>query len=206
MIHVDLQPEPSEFGRLVRVPGKSFLSSNHSPSSKDLQANNYWKHAKKDLCEVYKKICAYTCGYLPGMSGTVDHFLPKARYPEKAYEWDNFRLAGRIVNGFKGDEEDLCDPFEVESGWFVIVFPGCLVKPGDNLPETNKRKVNRTIKVLRLNDYDSFVQERVNIMLAFASGKLTLDYLSKKYPFLANEIKRQEIEKRAVEIFKYRRT
>ena len=47
------------------------------------------------------------------MTGTIDHFRPKSKYPKLAFVWSNYRLAGQAINMRKGDSEDVVDPFTV---------------------------------------------------------------------------------------------
>nr|VFK39267.1 MAG: hypothetical protein BECKTC1821E_GA0114239_100466 [Candidatus Kentron sp. TC] len=203
MIPVTPQPEPEHFDALVRRPGRRYLATvrknNAAPIFKG--RNKYWTEALGDLHDAYEKVCAYTCFYLPP-SGSVDHFLPKSRYPELAYEWDNFRLAQSKVNAHKGDSTEVIDPFRVEAGWFVLDFPSCLVKAGRGLPQSIVDRINRTIDILELNDDDSFVQLRCDIMTAYSNGEMALPFLERRYPFIAAEIVRQGIEGKAGPLFK----
>src|SRR6266496_2273037 len=108
-----------------------------------------------------------------------------------AYEWDNSRLAAPRINNYKGDSKGLIDPFITHLGWFVLEFPSCFVKAGDGLPNSITGKINKTINILRLNSDDYMVQVRCDIMLDFAEGNINLDFLKRRYPFLASEIVRQ---------------
>nr|VFK26937.1 MAG: hypothetical protein BECKMB1821G_GA0114241_102417 [Candidatus Kentron sp. MB]VFK31189.1 MAG: hypothetical protein BECKMB1821I_GA0114274_102116 [Candidatus Kentron sp. MB]VFK75383.1 MAG: hypothetical protein BECKMB1821H_GA0114242_102117 [Candidatus Kentron sp. MB] len=212
MIPVTLQPEPENFDVLVRQPGRRYLETvrkrNATPKFKG--RNKHWKKASGALRKAYKRICAYTCVYLPQSpnsesdSGSADHFLPKSLYPELAYEWNNFRLAQSKVNSHKGDSTDVLDPFQVEAGWFVLDFPSCLVKAGLQLPQPMMDRINRTIDILKLNDDDTFVDRRYEIMSAYSDGEIALSSLEKRYPFLAVEIVRQGIEETASTLFKRR--
>lgn len=92
--------------------------------------------------------------------GSVDHFVPKSRRPDLAYEWSNYRLALPQVNSYKGDSTDVIDPFVVHEGWFVLDFPSCLVRPALALPSATTEQIEKTVQVLKLNDADHFVQER----------------------------------------------
>lgn len=123
MIPVAPQPEPQGFDSGVRQRGKSFLAAN--PGATKLP--NYWKNTATDLYTAYKGICASTCMYFVA-PGSVDHFVPKSRRPDLAYEWSNYRLALPQVNSYKGDSVDVLDPFVVPEGWFILDFPSCLVR------------------------------------------------------------------------------
>ena len=203
MIPVTLKPEPRKFDSDVRQPGKRFLATNPKPSSKEFKGKDYWKAGANDLHEAYGGICAYTCFYM-SRAGSVDHFMPKAHYPQLAYEWDNFRLAAHKVNQYKADSMVIIDPCKVGPGWFVLDFPSCLVRPGDGLPDMLAKQVEKTIKVLKLNDDDTYVQERCDLMLDYAEGNVTLKFLSGRYPFLAAEIARQKIQETVGTLFRRR--
>lgn len=201
MIPVQLKAEPATFNNSVRQPGKAFLNTNPTPTSKEFQKNAHWKKSAQDLHAAYSGICAYTCFYLAPY-GSTDHFLPKSSHPNEAYEWNNYRLCSHRVNGYKGDSTDVIDPFVVQPGWFVLDVPSCLVKPGDGLSDVVTAQVEATIKRLRLNDDDYFVQERCDLMVDFAIGAVSLVHLTKRYPFLAAEITRQGLQTTAAQVFK----
>lgn len=207
VIRVDQQPEPASFDRTVRKPGQKFLTpflvSNKKPTNKQFSKKNYWKNSINDLYAAYQGICAYTCFYCL-KPASVDHFLPKSKRPDLAYEWSNYRLCKPRVNNHKDDSMEIIDPFSVKTGWFVLDFPSCLVRPNDSLPASLTTKISKTIEILKLNDDDVFVQERCDLMVEYAENKVTLDHLKKRYPFLALEIVRQGIQEKAQNIFKKR--
>jgi hypothetical protein len=203
---VKAQPEPAGFDASVRRPGKRFLATlpggTTTVTNEKFKGQNHWKSAAKELYEAYGHICAYSCMYIPTTTGTIDHFQPKTRRPDLAYEWSNFRLAIHKMNSNKGDRTDILDPFTVGPGWFVLDVPSCLLRPGDGLTPEQKQSVETTISALKLNDDDILVQERCDIMLDFAKGDVKMPHLQKRYPLLAAEIVRQGIEQTAPQIFK----
>lgn len=140
--------------------------------------------------------------YIPTPYGTIDHFQPKSQRPNRAYEWDNFRLALYKMNSYKGDRTDIIDPFAVGPGWFVLDMPSCLIRPGGGLTPQQRQEVETTIDALKLNSDDSLVQERCDVMVMFAQGDVKLPFLQKRYPFLAAEVTRQGIQLTASSIFK----
>ncbi|WP_395007660.1 hypothetical protein [Undibacterium sp.] len=202
MIRVEQKPEPLTFDQEVRQPGLKFLRDCPSPNGVQFKKKEYWKKSAAELHSAYGGVCAFTCMYVMPPAST-DHFLPKSLHPGQAYEWSNFRLAAPRVNGFKDNSIQVVDPFVVEPGWFVLDFPSCLVKPGAELSALKKSQVKNSITILRLND-EHFVQERANIMLMTALGKVGLGFLDERYPFLAIEIARQNIAERLHLIFKMR--
>ncbi len=201
MIRVSLKPEYPDFNMRVRQPGRTFLGATPNPNSKQFKRKNYWTRALSELHAAYAGVCAYTAMYLPDR-GSVDHFRPKTAFPELAYEWSNFRLAGGRINSTKGNSLDILDPFEIEDDWFYLDIPSCLIRANSNLDKALKGRINLTINSLGLNSDDIYVQERCNILIAFAQGQIGHDFLKERYPFLAREILRQELLDQLATIFK----
>ena len=138
--------------------------------------------------------------YLMG-DGSVDHYQPKSKYPYLAYEWKNYRYTSPKINSRKGDTEDVMDPFVVETGWFVLGLPDCLVRPGEALDDKLRERIEATIEVLELNDDDRLVQERCNLLVELADGDVTMAFLDRRYPFLSMEVRRQGVEGKLSGIF-----
>lgn len=201
MIPISLQPEPRNFDSDVRIPGRKLLERGIPTKSRGFK--NHWRHIVRDLHSSYNGVCAYSCMYVMP-PGSVDHFFPKTTHPFEAYEWRNYRLSSPKINSHKGDSLSVIDPFTVGDDWFVLDFPSCLVIPGDGLSTPIKEQVISTILVLKLNDDDTLVQERCDIMLMYADGDVSLRYLERRYPFLAKEIVRHGLEDRANDIFRRR--
>jgi hypothetical protein len=199
MIPVAKQQEPEYFNKKVRIPGQQFLNKNPRPKSKEFP--NYWKNIKGDLYQLYKNICAYTGEWFPVTSASVDHFIPKSIEPQLAYEWDNYRLTTDRMNGAKGDSTGLIDPFEVKTGWFVLVFPGCWIGPCMMLNENDNSRVQKTINVLGLNSSEH-TDKRYNIIKEYISHNITFDFLKEKYPYIASEIERQNARENLSDYFK----
>ena len=191
MIPVRKQPEYPAFDADVRQPGKRFLRNQPSPSSRDFRHHDYWRRARAELLTAYVR-CAYTSLRMRGTGVSVDHFLPKAKYPQLAYEWDNYRLARPSLNHSKADSEAVLDPFGVRRRWFVLDLPSCLIHPGDDLSGTTREDVKATISVLSLN-CDALAEERSRWLVDLAKMRFPFDYLRGEYPFLASEVERQGI-------------
>jgi len=136
------------------------------------------------------------------MEGTVDHFRPTSVAPEYAYEWDNYRYAFSKLNSYKGSSTEVLDPFHIMEGWFVLNFDNFSVEASADIPLDVKVAVEKTISILRLNADDSLVKLRFNIVRDYAKGDLPFDYLARKYPFIAMEMRRQVLEERIRSYFK----
>jgi hypothetical protein len=110
--------------------------------------------------------------------------------PGLAYEWSNFRLAQERINNNKGDSTDVLDPFHVQAGWFALDRASFFVKPNAGLKPQVEHAVNNTIEVLQLNA-DTFVRLRYTVLREYSCGNWTMDFLERRYPFVASELKRQ---------------
>lgn len=193
MIRVTPKNEYPSFDAEVRAPGAAFLLSCPTPTSEQFRRRNFWSRAASELHAAYSGICAYTAMYLPER-GSVDHFQPKTVSPHLAYEWSNFRLASGRVNSSKGNSTNILDPFEIEDGWFHMDIPACLLFANPTLEKSIRSQISGTINSLRLNHDDAYVQERCNILMAYAAGDISGTFLGQRYPFLAKEVARQGID------------
>lgn len=193
MIFVQEQPEPPDFGIKVRAPGQEFLNRIPSPSNREFRTERHWRHAHSDLYAAYGGVCAYSAHWIPPR-GTVDHYLPKTSVPQLAYEWSNFRLCTDRMNNYKDDKDDVIDPFRIQNGWFVIDFATFLIEAEDTLADYLKAAVNATITRLKLNDDDDLVQERFNWVELYSNNDVSFEFLSRRYPFIAFELARQNLK------------
>ena len=193
MIHVDLMPEPPDFDSKVRQPGNAFLEAHPTPTGKELKKRNYWNRCSLQLYRSYHGICAYT-GLWFSIGTTdvsVDHYYPKSLYPEKAYEWDNYRLTTQKMNGYKG-EKIVLDPFAIKNGDIVLEFPSCLVKPRKSMTPAEKSKAKSTIQILHLN-VEEQIAARCAIVMDYVCERFNRGYLEEKFPFIAEELERQNL-------------
>lgn len=201
LIRVAQKPEYPGFNSQVREPGEAFLAACPTPTSEQFRKKSFWTRAAKELHAAYSGICAYTATYLPEQ-GSVDHFIPKTVQPKLAYEWSNYRLASGRVNSRKGNQIDILDPFNVDNDWFEIDIPSCLLKAKNGLSHELRAQINGTINSLGLNADDYYVQERCNILIDYAKGEISLSFLERRYPFLAKEVRRQNLEAGLAQLFK----
>jgi hypothetical protein len=192
MIPVAEQPEPADFSRTVRLRGQEFLRRTPSPTAGDFKRNAYWKLALSDLRHAYGDVCAYT-SICVAVSASVDHFWPKSVRPHLAYEWSNYRLALDKINSYKGNRTDVLDPFHIQPGWFCLDFVTFYVRAGSSLRGDITASVERTIDILRLNRDDALVKLRYAIARDYSQGDLSLSFLERRYPFIAAELKRQNL-------------
>ena len=198
MMRVIPAPEPDTFDERVRQPGlraldrlagKLSVAKSEIPSS---EFPDYWRRSLDDLLAAYHRICSYVCLYIPRGTGarSVDHMVPKSTAWDRAYEWDNYRLACALMNSRKSDAASVLDPFEVEDGWFVLELVAFQVLPADGLAGPTAAAVKDTIKRLRLND-EECCGAREEYAEEYWSENVTLDYVTRRAPFVANELRRQ---------------
>lgn len=194
VIPVKLQPEPPHFFEKVQKLGQRFLARTPDPT-KHWKHHEYWKEILDDLHKAYKGICAYSCHWIPKDTGfkSVEHFKAKNSYPHEAYRWDNYRLVCGTLNGRKGPHEDVLDPFCLTEGWFALDFPSLLVRPGHGISPTLAEQVIQSINRLGLNDEGTCLQACMNWLRDYIKVPFPFWYLEEKAPFLAFELKRQNI-------------
>jgi len=192
VIPIKPKPEPSDFAKLVRKPGNSFLSITPHPTAQEWEKRDYWRKALPAMSVSYKRICAYCAHWIPHSTGThsIDHFIPKSIKPSLAYEWTNFRYVSSRFNSRKG-VKTILDPFELQEGWVTLDLASFLLKPNRDLLSEQKQQVSDTIEILKLNSDDKLVQERQGWIEDFLSGQYTFAFLSEKAPFIASELLRQ---------------
>lgn len=202
MIHVALQPEPADFDIRVRQPGNAFLSTCPNPTSKQWSKNNFWNRISSELYTAYRGICAYSGQWFSRTTSqvSVDHYYPKSTHQELAYEWDNYRLTTQVMNNYKGNKIVL-DPFSIQNGDLTIDFPSCLVKPRKGMSPAEKSKAKSTIQILHLNDEDQ-ASQRCSIIMEYISGAIKKPHLEAKYPFIAEELERQNLYETIKEMMK----
>jgi hypothetical protein len=213
MIKVEQADEPLGFDDLVRKPGLRAiaelvgetgmpkrpgrpravvaLTKDSIPADK---FPTYWTEALPDLMQAYGQLCAYFCIYIERVTGgpSVDHMLAKSRAWREVYEWRNYRLACTLMNARKNNYQDVLDPFEVMDGWFRLELVGYQVIPGFNLDAAIHMRVIDTIERLRLNDYDC-LKVREDYATDFFDGHISFEYLQRRAPLLAREIKAQQM-------------
>jgi uncharacterized protein (TIGR02646 family) len=102
-----------------------------APAAERRRAENRYRQreVKESLAAMFHDKCAYCESKITHVDyGAIEHYRPKARFPEKTFDWDNLLLACNVCNGpeFKGDRF----PDVAEGG--PIANP-CDDEPGDHL-------------------------------------------------------------------------
>lgn len=198
MIPVALQAEPIDFERLVRQPGRAWLALKGIPLDQTLASNTEfkpcWRDCLDDLYRSYGGVCAYLAVYFERATGgaSVDHYIPKSKRVDLAYEWGNYRLASAIMNSRKNDYDDVLDPFEVEMDWFHLELVSGRIFPNKNLDDPLKRQIAATIERLGLDD-GSNREMRARHYQDFCEELYTADFLAMRSPLVFAEAKRQRL-------------
>ena len=110
--------------------------------------------------------------------------------PNKAYEWENFRLSRWRINTRKRNHKDVLDPFTIGESWFELDFTTFGIKPNSELKDANiKKAIQETIDRLDLDNTD-YREARESW---FNNCRDNIAELEKKAPFIAYEMKRQGI-------------
>ncbi len=206
MIPIQPKPEPEDFHKRVRKPGMAFLDKVPKPTSKEWNANDYWRRSSKKLRTAYGGVCAYSCLWIPPVvgAGTVEHFEPKSMFPRLAYEWSNYRYVVARYNSRKGTKSIL-DPFkDVKEDWFVMRFPSLDIEPNPDLAPAESEAVADTINILKLNEDDEYKEYCMRWLLAYCEGDMTFKLLSEFAPFMGYELKRQGLKDDICEIMSHR--
>lgn len=210
MIPVALAPEPASFDAQVRQPGLRAVAElvGERPDRKagrrykkvastrdEIPADKlpvYWRRALDDLLSGYDRVCASLCLYIPRGTGapSVDHMIPKSMAWDRAYEWDNYRLACSLMNSRKAAIADVLDPFEVEAGWFALELVEFQLHPRAGIAADVSRAVWATISRLGLNDKECR-DARAEYAEDYWRADVSLDYLTRHAPFVARELRRQ---------------
>lgn len=190
MIKIDLQPEPIDFDAKVKIPGQDFLNNVPRPRGKQWKNKDYWCSVIPDMMEAYNSICAYSSLWIKPDQPTIDHYISRDEYPNKAYEWENFRLSRWRINTRKRNHKDVLDPFTIGESWFELDFTTFGIKPNSELKDANiKKAVQETIDRLDLDNTD-YREARESW---FNNCRDNIAELEKKAPFIAYEMKRQGI-------------
>jgi hypothetical protein len=211
MIPVTPAKEPDDFDSKVRQKGLSAINemlgkppliSRRGPRRKKIADRPeeippdafepFWRDALDDMLDAYERRCAYLALYIEYGTGnpTVDHWIPKSRAWNLVYEWSNYRLSAGLINAKKGEQTDVLDPFAIEPGWFALELVGFQVLQGPSAPADRIADIASTIENLGLNRRDC-CRAREEYVVCYEQGRIDLEYLERRAPFVASELRRQ---------------
>lgn len=94
------------------------------------------------------------------------------------------------MNSYKGESDDVLDPFQVRDGWFALELVEFQVVVGARLAARDAERVRATIHRLHLNG-PRYCRIRAESAEARWNGDITDDYLARHSPFVARELHRQ---------------
>lgn len=202
LIPVTLPPPPPHYIPKVREPGEVFLRLNPRPQSRDWSNQNYWRFIHSYLYKSLGGICVYCASWTPRRnassvgtdSTSIDHFVPKSINPQKAYDWNNFRLCRTRLNNRKGEHTDVLDPCAMTTRCFRLDFSTFRIKPTNGLSASLEAKVKSTINRFQLNDDADYVAQRIQVIRDYSLGMVPIERLRTKYPFIAEEIVTQDFD------------
>jgi uncharacterized protein (TIGR02646 family) len=196
LIPVAPQPEPADFDKNVRKPGLKWIAKSGLDLLKPIPGGtkipSYWTKNLPELRRVYGGICAYVCVYIELVTGSpsVEHFVPKSKALNQAYEWDNYRLACTKINSRKRDFLDVLDPFTLAVGWFELNLLDGSIFPNTALTALQRKKVQQTIDRLKLDDAECR-ELRLAYFNDFLAKEISGAYFKKRSPFVWLEAQRQ---------------
>lgn len=196
VIPIAPQPEPQDFAKLVRAPGLKWIAKSglnpNQPVPSGTEIPSYWTKCLPALREVYGGICAYVSVYVPKVVGapSVEHFVPKSRHLNQAYDWSNYRFVCAKMNSRKRDFEDVLDPFALEPESFELNLGDGSVAPHPRLGGLKCQQVMATIARLDLDDLECR-ELRLEFIQAFRTNQITAGYLKLQAPFVWFEMQRQ---------------
>lgn len=202
MIPVHLQHEPTaatdnfDFDARVRQRGRKWLLErgllSANPVLPGTEMPTYWRECLGVLHAKYSGICAYLCVYLEQAVGgvSVDHFVAKSPRPDRAYEWDNYRLASTAMNSRKHVFDDVLDPFTLAQDTFHLELVTGRIHPNPGLPPAATAAGQDTIDRLGLDD-DACRKMRIRRFEDYQSGNVSAQILKRDSPFIWDEANRQ---------------
>lgn len=118
------------------------------------------EHLREPLFGMTGDRCAYCDGFLRETSlTTVDHFRPRALFPELAYAWENLFPACTMCQARAGGgarwEEGLLKPDEATyrfERYFRFVTSTGYLEPDPEATAADQERARLTIEVFRLNE------------------------------------------------------
>lgn len=190
MIHVPSPiAEPERFDVECRQEGRAWLATQATlPKS----PRDFWSPFRSDLRREFGCRCGYYAMYIH--DGQVDHSVSwntcKANNtPNLAYEWDNFRFVDGALNSRKRTLDDqVLDPFEVQSGWFEVELPTLFLRTVAVPPE-RQGAARLTLERLELDQGPRALELRWEWYDAHQQG-MPLHLLHEKAPLVAQAVER----------------
>ena len=146
------------------------------------------------MLDSYNRLCAYLSLYIEHATGSpsVDHVIPKSKAWDKVYEWSNYRLVAALINSKRNSLDIVLDPFEILDGFFALEFVSFQVKLGAIAKGPIEARATDTIEKLGLNMRECRYARREYVE-SYKSKMIKIDYLERRAPFIARELRRQRL-------------
>ena len=181
-------PEPDKFDTRCRVRGIKWLK-NH-PNEPVSKVPSHWREFQPDLAEGFSYRCGWTAMHI-GTDGAVDHYLSKNNFRDQIYEWSNYRYSSTTVNSSKqAIDQEVLDPFEVETGWFEVRIPSLELVVTDLVPKVLLDKAEFTIGRLNLGRGEKVIANRRQWYRDYCDSDLSLERLERYAPLVAGAIRK----------------
>jgi hypothetical protein len=180
-------------GRPPRRPHPGPVRKRVADREEDIPSDKfppYWRDALDDLLMQCHRLCAFLGLYLEHATGnpSVDHMLPKSKRWDQVYEWPNYRLCAASMNARKNDMTGLIDPVDCRPGWFALEMVGFQIIRGAEAPGGRDAEITSTLELL---NHPECCQAREAYFNEYHAAHISLDYLSRRAPFIATELRRQ---------------
>lgn len=129
-----------------------------------------------------------------GSPGTVDHFVSVDEDRRLAYEWSNYRYAAGWINSRKQDlkSSQILDPFKVGEQWFELQLPSLHLHVSPQCPKRYRTLAGETLRLLGLQRDAKLIRYRRQWLAEYEKGEISLDYLERKAPLVAQAVRRWE--------------
>lgn len=129
------------------------------------------KDVRKSLKDMFNKKCAFCESYIPHIDyPQIEHFKPKAKYPELCFDWTNFLLSCPVCNNKsnKGDKFPLADeggplinPVDEDPNDFFRFEYDDITKQFLLFPKNDR--ADKMLEIIKLNRED-LVEKRTGAM------------------------------------------
>ena len=195
MIHVPspIRPEPPRFEEECRQEGRGWLDQWRAKQvTLPDRPKDFWSPFRPDLRRGFGLRCGYYAMYVH--DGQVDHSTSwktckENGTPELVYEWDNFRFVDGALNSRKKTLDDqVLDPFEVQSGWFEVELPTLFLRVVA-VPPARQSAARLTLEKLELDQGSRALELRWEWYEAHRRG-MPLPLLHEKAPLVAQAVER----------------
>lgn len=156
--------------------------SHYRDDGAEKPSDSLWTRFRDVLRCRFHGICGYCEEAVDQSKASVDHFMPKSKFPELVYEWSNWVFACQPCNQSKGDkwpnggyvDPCACSQLERPEDYFDFDIYSREILPKQGLSPERRSKAKITIDDMKLNDHKHLQKRRDQIKLV----KLLLSFLA----------------------------